>query len=245
MSREKNVKQESRTEYKQVFHDTDYIKGYVQGAKRRKLWTGILAKEIKNEKKVPGDPCILDIGTGTGCLCTELSALFPGAKIIGIDTSDEILRYAKQDIHESGLGDKIEYINARVEDMPFADSYFDIITGQFSFSLWEEPVSALKEINRVLKPGGFCFFRNLNGEINDKFLDSFIKATSLKGSEIDDFKNAITHAYSVIEIENFLNQAGMHHYEIRFTEKDSRYSDADSFLLFRQRSYQYNVIIFK
>jgi len=96
---------------------------------------------------------ILDIATGTGDLAIMMAQLNPD-KIIGLDISEGMLEVGKQKIADKKLGNLIEMVLGDSENIPFEDNYFDAITVSFGVRNFENLDKGLKEIFRVLKPGG-------------------------------------------------------------------------------------------
>ncbi|CAA0224299.1 Demethylmenaquinone methyltransferase [Tenacibaculum maritimum] len=96
---------------------------------------------------------ILDIATGTGDLAIMLAKTSPD-KIIGLDISEGMLEVGKQKILNAKLADTIEMVVGDSENMPFDDDTFDAITVSFGVRNFENLDKGLKEIKRVLKPGG-------------------------------------------------------------------------------------------
>lgn len=96
---------------------------------------------------------ILDIATGTGDLAIHL-AQTKATKIIGLDISSGMLEIGKKKIKKKSLESKIEMLIGDSENMPFTDDRFDAITVAFGVRNFESLKNGLKEIFRVLKPGG-------------------------------------------------------------------------------------------
>ena len=96
---------------------------------------------------------ILDIATGTGDLAINLAET-NAEKIIGLDISSGMLEIGKEKIKRKNLDSKIEMVLGDSENMPFDDNSFDAITVAFGVRNFETIENGLKEILRVLKPGG-------------------------------------------------------------------------------------------
>lgn len=95
----------------------------------------------------------LDIATGTGDLAISLAeAGVP--KVVGLDLSDGMLNVGRKKITEKKLDKVIEMIQGDSEDLPFDNDSFDAITVAFGVRNFETLENGLKEILRVLKPGG-------------------------------------------------------------------------------------------
>jgi len=88
---------------------------------------------------------LLDVGCGTG-MAAQIAAQ-RGAKVSGIDASAPSIAIAQE---RTPQGD---FHVGEMEDLPFADQTFDIVTGFNSFQYAANPVNALKEARRVAKPG--------------------------------------------------------------------------------------------
>jgi demethylmenaquinone methyltransferase / 2-methoxy-6-polyprenyl-1,4-benzoquinol methylase len=74
--------------------------------------------------------------------------------VIGVDISAGMLDVGRQKIKKAGLENKIELQLVDAEGLPFADNYFDAITVGFGVRNFENLEKGLREMNRVLKPGG-------------------------------------------------------------------------------------------
>ncbi len=96
---------------------------------------------------------ILDIATGTGDLALMMAELRP-ERIVGLDISEGMLSVGKQKIAKAKLSDKIEMVVGDSENIPFDNDSFDAITVSFGVRNFENLNKGLKEILRVLKPGG-------------------------------------------------------------------------------------------
>jgi demethylmenaquinone methyltransferase / 2-methoxy-6-polyprenyl-1,4-benzoquinol methylase len=85
-----------------------------------------------------------DVACGTGALTRELAALAPGATVVGLDFSLEMLRRAGHG--RFAAGDAIQ--------LPLADASVDVVTIAFGLRNLPEPGQGLLEFRRVLRPGG-------------------------------------------------------------------------------------------
>ncbi|WP_241828244.1 bifunctional demethylmenaquinone methyltransferase/2-methoxy-6-polyprenyl-1,4-benzoquinol methylase UbiE [Lacinutrix venerupis] len=110
-------------------------------------------KKVVEIVKATNPDTVLDIATGTGDLAINLAET-SATKIVGLDISSGMLEVGKNKIAAKKLGHKIEMIIGDSENMPFEDNSFDAITVAFGVRNFETLEKGLKDILRVLKPGG-------------------------------------------------------------------------------------------
>ncbi|HRG51939.1 MAG TPA: bifunctional demethylmenaquinone methyltransferase/2-methoxy-6-polyprenyl-1,4-benzoquinol methylase UbiE [Bacteroidia bacterium] len=96
---------------------------------------------------------ILDIATGTADFAIEAMRLNP-EKVTGVDISSGMLELGRKKIEKLGLQTKIELKLADSENLPFEDNTFDAITVGFGVRNFENLEKGIRDMHRVLKPGG-------------------------------------------------------------------------------------------
>ena len=96
---------------------------------------------------------ILDVATGTGDLAIAAAKLDP-EKITGIDIAAQMLDVGRVKIKDAGLEKTITLQLADSENLPFADNSFDAITCAYGVRNFETLEKGLKEMCRVMRPGG-------------------------------------------------------------------------------------------
>ena len=91
---------------------------------------------------------VLDVGCGTGA-ATVAAAARAGrdGRVVGLDPNPEMLTVARR---KPG----IEWVEGRAEELPFRDAEFDAVVSQFAMMFFDDRVAALREMQRVLAPGG-------------------------------------------------------------------------------------------
>ncbi len=89
---------------------------------------------------------LLDVGCGAGLFCQMAAA--QGAVVTGIDATDALLAIARKRTKDA------QFRVGDMEDLPFAEAQFDVVTGFNSFQFAGSPLNALRQVRRVLKPEG-------------------------------------------------------------------------------------------
>ncbi len=103
---------------------------------------------------IGSDYVVLDVGCGGGKTVGRLAQLAYPGKVFGIDYSAEMVKFSKK-INKKLIEQKrVEIIEGSVEKMSFSDDFFDLVTAFETYYFWNNFSGALKEIKRVLKPGG-------------------------------------------------------------------------------------------
>lgn len=100
---------------------------------------------------VPADARVLDVGCGSGWATRLLADYAISGHVTGIDISDEMVRLAGESSHPYA---NVDFQTASAEQLPFNDSEFTHAFSMESLYYYADIAKALKEIQRVLKPGG-------------------------------------------------------------------------------------------
>ncbi|MFC1974675.1 class I SAM-dependent methyltransferase [Chloroflexota bacterium] len=115
-----------------------------------------ILRELIKTLQLPSDSRGLDVGCGAGLQCLLLAeATGPAGQVTGLDISAEMLDYGREIVRNAGLAEQISFQEGDIADLPFDDNTFDYAwsadcVGYEPF----EPVSLVKEMMRVIKPGG-------------------------------------------------------------------------------------------
>ena len=107
------------------------------------------------------DATVLDVGCGGGIL-TEALAM-AGARVTGIDLADKPLSVARLHLHESGLGERIDYRQISTEALAEeAPASYDVITCLEMLEHVPDPASTIHALSLLVKPGGHLFLSTIN-----------------------------------------------------------------------------------
>ncbi|MDB5283987.1 MAG: demethylmenaquinone methyltransferase [Bacteroidota bacterium] len=96
---------------------------------------------------------ILDVASGTGDFAFEALVLNP-QKVTGFDLSEGMMNYGRIKAQKQNVSDIVEFVKGDSELMPFKDDSYDAITVGFGVRNFEHLEEGLKEMYRVLRPGG-------------------------------------------------------------------------------------------
>jgi ubiquinone/menaquinone biosynthesis C-methylase UbiE len=166
------------------------------------LWKDTLRQRGQQFKHIVLPAClylargaILDIGTGTGRLPVLLATMAPQVISIGVDPNDTLLRDAYQTACKYRCDDRVSFVKACAQELPFATGSFDMVISVASIHQWDERKKCIIELYRVLKDRGIGLIlvgsglmwlfdlvkRNL---ANDRDLNALFQAVGFKDVKI-------------------------------------------------------------
>jgi SAM-dependent methyltransferase len=127
--------------------------GWVHFAPLEAVSTPAAAKLVKFARVTAGQ-LVLDVCCGTGVVA--VTAARKGAHVTGLDFTPELLARAHENSRIAKVA--IDWQDGDVEDLPFPDNTFDVVLSQFGHIFAPRPDVAVREMLRVLRPGGTIAF---------------------------------------------------------------------------------------
>lgn len=128
-----------------------YAPHYDRSYRRYTAWSRSIVMDAIADVSAPAR--VLDVCCGTGVVTAALSDRFPGAEVIGLDLSQEMLGRARERLDALGLND-VPLREAPAERLPVASESVDLLICANAFHLIERQQPTLAEFARVLVPGG-------------------------------------------------------------------------------------------
>ena len=107
------------------------------------------------------DTVLLDLGCGPGTITAGLSRRV--GRLVGLDASAEMVDTAQNHAADCGI-DNAAFEVGSAYDLPFDDGSFDVVNAHQVFQHLSQPVEALREVRRILKPGGIVALRDSDYE---------------------------------------------------------------------------------
>jgi ubiquinone/menaquinone biosynthesis C-methylase UbiE len=100
---------------------------------------------------------ILDVGTGPGYLPIEIAKRTESITVVGIDATAKMIQLANRRAKAEGLAHRLTFLVGNAYSLMFQDDSFDMVVSTGVLHAWKDPVRALGECYRVLKPGGVAW----------------------------------------------------------------------------------------
>jgi ubiquinone/menaquinone biosynthesis C-methylase UbiE len=146
---------------------------------------------------------LLDVGCGPGTISMDLAQRLPEGHVVGIDSSSEVIALAQ----EAAVSQRVHNVEFAVEDiygLPYEDDTFDVVHAHQVLQHLGRPVDALKEMQRVCRPGGLVAARDAdypamawypaNVEM-DHWMDVFCRTTVANGGHPDAARKLLSWAH--------------------------------------------------
>jgi ubiquinone/menaquinone biosynthesis C-methylase UbiE len=174
-----------------------------------------LARRIGNE--LPEGCRVLEVAPGPGYFSIELAKLGPFS-VTGLDISHTFVEMARQKATEAGV--QVDFRQGNASDMPFANNTFDFLLCRAAFKNFGQPVHAVQEMCRVLKPGGWGLIVDLRHDASPELVNRHVDAMGLSAVNRILTKLVFRHmllknAYTRQQFQQMLAQASFRSVDIR------------------------------
>ncbi|MEC4168425.1 methyltransferase domain-containing protein [Pseudomonas sp. MS-1(2024)] len=157
---------------------------------------GLLKAELADKPQAR----VLDLGCGAGHVSFHVAALVKD--VVAYDLSQPMLDMVSAAATDRGLGN-ITTVCGAAERLPFADAEFDYVLSRYSTHHWNDVGLALREVRRVLKPGGVAVFIDVMSP-GSALLDTYLQAVEVL-RDTSHVRN-----YSAGEWLRQISEAGLH-----------------------------------
>jgi len=133
------------------------------------------------------DARVLEVAPGPGYLAIELARLGP-YRITGLDISRSFVRMASEAATQAGVD--VDFQLGDAAAIPFPESRFDFVVCRAAFKNFSDPEAALREMHRVLKPGGRALIIDMRRDATDEAIEATVDDMQL--GRVDAFLTRFT-----------------------------------------------------
>jgi ubiquinone/menaquinone biosynthesis C-methylase UbiE len=174
----------------------------------------VLARRVANE--LPAGAQVLEVAPGPGYFAIELAKL--GGDVTCLDISHTFVEIARRNAAEARV--KVDFQQGNASSMPFPDRSFDFLLCRAAFKNFAEPVRALQEMLRVLKPGGKALIIDLRRDAPREAINRYVDGSGRSRFSAFLTKGAfrfmlLKRAYSKADFERMIAQSGCRKFNIR------------------------------
>lgn len=129
---------------------------------------------VLSERLRPGGD-VLEVAPGPGYLAIELAKR--GYSVTALDISKSFVEIARDNADRAGV--PVDVCHGDAADMPFSDASFDLVVCMAAFKNFSDPIGAIDEMHRVLKPGGQAFIFDLRKDATSDEIDAQVRQMRL------------------------------------------------------------------
>ncbi|HEX6464737.1 MAG TPA: bifunctional demethylmenaquinone methyltransferase/2-methoxy-6-polyprenyl-1,4-benzoquinol methylase UbiE [Vicinamibacterales bacterium] len=127
----------------------DFLNHFLSAGRDRR-WRA----EAIRAMRLPGNGRVVDLCAGTADFAIAAANSSPGIHVIGVDFAAAMLAIGRDKIRAAGLADRVRLVRGDALGIPVHDRWADGATIGFGIRNVIDPIAALREIARVIKPGG-------------------------------------------------------------------------------------------
>ena len=131
---------------------------------------------------------VLDVGSGTGGPAIYMASK-SGCLMTGVEVNDVGIEVSRRLAANSGIGDRVSFVQADGMAMPFEDESFDVAISMNVMNVFEDKVGLFREVRRLLRPGGTWAF--LSGTFDFDEGDDDIRARMARGYAIPQYTDTL------------------------------------------------------
>ncbi len=133
-----------------------YTHGHHESVLRSHTWRTIANSAAYLEPELGPGRSLLDVGCGPGTITAELADRLAPGLVVGVDASAEVLEKAES------LGSAAQFLVADAYALPFEADSFDIVHAHQTLQHLGDPIAALREMRRVVRPDGVVAVRDVD-----------------------------------------------------------------------------------
>lgn len=154
---------------------------------------------------------VFDAGTGTALIPIELVRRGIEVKILAGDLAEEMLSVARRNVASAGFTDSIEVVQRDCKKLEEEGGSFDVVMSNSIVHHIPEPLGALRECLRILKPGGLLFVRDLARPNSEEELKGLVEQYGgTRGSPgWEMFRDSLRAALTAEEVGGMLEELGV------------------------------------
>jgi ubiquinone/menaquinone biosynthesis C-methylase UbiE len=162
---------------------------------------------------------VLDSGTGTALIPIEILKRRNDLRIVAVDMAENMLAIARKNVCAAGLEAAITLESADAKALPYTDATFDAVISNSIVHHIPRPVEALREMRRVLKPGGLLFVRDLLRPDDDRGVEELVSryAADADAAQRGMFRDSLRAALTLPEVQSLLREIGFDTAAVRQT----------------------------
>jgi ubiquinone/menaquinone biosynthesis C-methylase UbiE len=165
----------------------------------------------------PGET--LDLGTGTARIPIELCRREPSARVLAVDSAENMVKLARQNVQRAGLAGQIQLARVDAKRLPYPDGRFANVISNSIVHHVPDPLEVLREAWRVAAPGGLLLLRDLFRPPDDptvrRLVDTYAAGANQHQRQM--FEDSLRASLRVEEVRRLVAELGQPAESVRAT----------------------------
>jgi ubiquinone/menaquinone biosynthesis C-methylase UbiE len=185
------------------------------------------ARLLADEAMIRAGDVVLDLACGTGLVARHAALLVaPNGRVVGADINAAML-----DVARLSVGGNVEWVESPCDRLPFDDDTFSHVICQQGFQFFPDPVAAMSEVRRVLRPGGLLIATIWATPGHNPYIENQLELLAgLDPSLLGSVQRATpTNADDLLRAA--ATSAGFEHVEVTLLEHTVEFTDFERFFL--------------
>ncbi|MGA9365374.1 MAG: methyltransferase domain-containing protein [Bacteroidota bacterium] len=159
----------------------------------------------------PPEGILLDVGTGTARIPILIVQRRPALRIWAIDLSQNMLMVGEKNVREAGVGQNVKLRKVDAKALPYPKNYFDMVISNSIIHHLPDPLPFLKEVDRVTRPSGGIFIRDLFRPPDMKTLEDLTQKYAGDATEYQKklYRDSLHASFTLDEVGELIEKAGL------------------------------------
>jgi SAM-dependent methyltransferase len=136
-----------------------------------------LYRRVAEEVAALAPATVLDVGTGPGALAVAIARRCGSCSVIAVDLAPEMLATAQRRARDAGITDRLDFRVADAAALPLPDASVDVAVSTLSLHHWRDVPAILRELHRVVRPGGRVLIYDLRFSYSPRQFAAFVAQT--------------------------------------------------------------------
>jgi ubiquinone/menaquinone biosynthesis C-methylase UbiE len=175
----------------------------------------------------PSEGLLLDVGTGTARIPILIVQRRPALHIWAIDLSENMLKVGQKNVEEAKLGQNVKLQKVDAKTLPYPENYFDMVVSNSIIHHLPDPTPFLEEVNRVTKPTGGIFIRDLFRPPDMKTLEDLTEKYAGDTNEYQKklYRDSLHASLTLEEVSKLVEEAGLR--DVSIVQSSDRHWSAE------------------
>jgi ubiquinone/menaquinone biosynthesis C-methylase UbiE len=140
---------------------------------------------VTDEVTALAPDAVLDVGTGPGALAVAIARRRPTCTVIGVDLAPEMLATAEARARDARVMERVRFEVADAAALPLDDASVDVAVSTLSLHHWRDVPPILRELHRVVRPGGRVLIYDLRFSYSPRQFAAFVGQTPFAAADVE------------------------------------------------------------